>query len=644
MLDDPLTHLPGLGPKRAALLEQRLGIARVRDLLELAPRGYAAPTRRFATGVELRDGEEHAVEGRVVQVLARRGARGVHRCEVLIELGDGARVCARLFNQPWLARSAPVGSTLRLRGVARAGRFWTLEKARLVEGDDGPEQAPHLRARYPKVDGVPRRALRRWIGVALEEIADEALPSAVPAELERTLGLPSRGDALRALHAPRDEREAELARRRLALEELCRLRERVRLPARAGAQAPVLAIDDRLEGRIRRRLPFRPTEDQERAMAEVRRDLGRARPMARLLVGDVGTGRTAVAYYALLAGIGRGHQGILLAPTEALARQHYETAQQWLRGSRVRAALLIGGTPRDVRDAASRGDLDLVIGTHALLSCRPFRRAGVLAIDEQHRFGTRQKSRLRELCGGAHVLSMSATPIPRTWIHALWGNLDQSWLTQRPPGRQPVETVVLPAGRREALLAELASAFARDGRGLWICPRVRRGEDGAAAAVESACERLRAAWPGRRLAALHGGAGAERIAEVIRAFRAGELDLLVASSLIEVGMDFPVATFLVVEDADRFGLVQLHQMRGRIGRGQLEARAYLLSKSDEPSERLLFLAGESEGRKVAARDLEERGPGEVLGLRQHGWRKGRFFDGKRDLDLLAAVSGAAGPA
>jgi ATP-dependent DNA helicase RecG len=238
---------------------------------------------------------------------------------------------------------------------------------------------------------------------------------------------------------------------------------------------------------------------------------------------------------------------------------------------------------------------------------------------------------------------MSATPIPRTWIHALWGNLEVSWLTMRPPGRQPVETLVLAQDERERALALLREALAREGRALWICPRVRRGEEGAAAAVESARERLAEALPGRRIAALHGRAGAERIAEVVRSFREGELDLLVASSLIEVGMDFPSATCLVIEDADRFGLVQLHQMRGRIGRGQREARAILLAKGAEPAERLRFLEQEREGRNVAARDLVERGPGEVLGLRQHGWKKGRFFGGRKDLDLLEAVSRATFP-
>ncbi|MBL8899468.1 MAG: DEAD/DEAH box helicase [Planctomycetes bacterium] len=643
MLDEPLTQLPGLGQKRAAILGARLGLTRVRDLLEVVPRGYVAPTRRFALGAELRDGAVHAIEGRVVQRTARRGARGVHVTELLLELADGIRIRTALFNQPWIARSAEVGSPLRLSGTAVAGRFWKLEKARLLEADDGPEARGTLRPRYPQLAGVPRRALRRWIGVALEEIADEAVPSAVPPALEAQLALPSRAAALRALHAPSDEREAERARRRLALEELCRLRKRIALPSRAAQAVAALRIDEKLEARIRRRLPFRPTADQERAMAAVRADLARTTPMARLLVGDVGTGKTAVALYALLGAIGCGRQGLLLAPTEALARQHFETAQLWLRGSRVKCALLIGGGARGERRAASRGELDLVVGTHALLSCARFRRAGVLVIDEQHRFGTRQKSRLHELTGGAHVLSMSATPIPRTWVHALWGSLEVSWLEVRPPGRQPVETRVFSRSERPRAMEELRGALAREGRGLWICPRVRRGEEGAAAAVESARERLAEELPGRRLAALHGGAGAERIAEVVRAFRAGELDLLVASSLIEVGMDFPVATFLVIEDADRFGLVQLHQMRGRIGRGQREARAILLAKSDEPVERLRFLEQESEGRNVAARDLVERGPGEVLGLRQHGWKKGRFFAGRKDLDLLEAVSKATFP-
>ncbi|MCB9883803.1 MAG: DEAD/DEAH box helicase family protein [Planctomycetes bacterium] len=634
LLDAPLTTIAGIGARRAEALRARFDLHRVRDLLSVRPLGYDG-AERIGTLSRARDGGSVVLEGVVDAVSSwlSRGRLWVCRVHLIVE---GERLEANFFHQRWLKDRLQQGDRIHVKGKLSGKR---LDSSRLLDPRDLVAGAG-LTPRYPVVTGVPPRSLRSWIQAALDHLSRERLETAVPKGSRFHAVEPDRAQAYVWLHAPRDEEQVERARRRLALEELARLR--VKVGARHASEtrrAHRIEVDDELDRRILRRLPFEPTADQRRAMDAVRADLQRDTANTRLLIGDVGTGKTAVAFYGLLAAIGIGREACLVAPTEALAHQHAETFREWLRGSRTKVELVTGQRRARGRAATST----LFVGTHALMHGSARTETGFCVIDEQHRFGTRQKTRLAARHPRAHVLSMTATPIPRTLAHALWGSVAISTLKEKPPGRLAVETGVWDRDEQlEAVLADVErDLFEQRGLALWICPRVggrtKRQADESTPSVLERARALEARFAGLAVRSIHGRLPAAEREARIRAFRDGSCRVLVASSVIEVGMDFPEATRLVIEGAERFGLIQLHQMRGRIGRGARGGRVHVLVAGDK-REALSLLETERDGEVLALVDLRQRGPGALLGERQHGLLRGRFFDWRLDLDLLESIS------
>jgi len=656
-----VTELAGVGPAQAERLG-RLGIATVADALFHLPLRYQDRTRLVALGT-LRAGDEAVVEGRVehAEVVHRR------RRALVAHLADGTgALTVRLFHfgrrqQQQFAS----GARMRIYGEARRGAHgleMVHPEYRVISGA-GPPLDDALTPVYRATEGVTQNALRRLVAAALDwlersgGLADVAGP-AIPA------GLPGLVEALHCVHRPPPEAEVGTliagthpACQRLAFEELLAhhvsLR-RLRWLARRQA-APVLVGDARLSGRLLAALPFTPTLAQQRVMAEIRADLGAEWPMLRLLQGDVGAGKTVVAALAALVAVEAGYQAAVMAPTEVLAEQHQRTLAAWLEPLGVRIGWLTGrlgaAARRQESAAIAAGERDLVIGTHALFQRDvAFSALGLVIIDEQHRFGVHQRLALREK-GAAdglvpHQLIMTATPIPRTLAMTAYADLDTSVIDELPPGREPVETRVVAARRREEVIARVGTACRGGHQAYWVCTRIEEGEDDddrAGTAAAEAAEALAAALHDVRIGLVHGRLPAAEKERVMAAFHAGEVDLLVATTVIEVGVDVANASLMVIENAERLGLAQLHQLRGRIGRGRARSLCLLLYEpplSDTARARLATLRETSDGFRIAERDLELRGPGEVLGTRQAGALAFRIADPGRDAALLPAIRAA----
>jgi ATP-dependent DNA helicase RecG len=639
-----LTALPGIGPTLAQRLAAR-ELATVEDLAWFVPRGYD-DLRRVVGLAEVEPGARATF---VAEVQRARSA-GWRRRFVEVHLADGdRRVVARWFNvHASMARRFVVGERVVLSGVLRArdGELGVANPEVLGE----PESArTAIRPRYREVEGVAPAILRKACRAAVARAGPE-LADGVPADVAARLGLGSLAEALARLHEPPDDLDdaafAALAggaspwHRRLAFDELFflalavarRRGERRRLPA-PPCRAPPLAENP---------FPFALTGAQKRAIAEIGADLASERPMNRLLQGDVGAGKTAVAFAAARLAMAAGRQVALMAPTELLAEQHLATLEPWVRACGHRIALLTASTPRGVRESTlgmlAAGAVDLLVGTHALLAERvAFADLGLVIIDEQHRFGVAQRVRLRLGPGGRqelpHLLVMTATPIPRTLALTIYGDLDVTTLDELPPGRAPPVTRICRGARgREAAYKLLVRELDRGARAFVVCPLVAppdSGEGSDAADATTTAEELAVELAPRRVGLVHGRMAAAARDEAMARLRAGELDVLVATTVIEVGVDVPSARVMIVEDADRFGLAQLHQLRGRVGRGGGPAHCLLLARgprTDEAARRLAVMGETSDGFCIAEEDLAIRGPGEILGVRQAGLPKLRFGD------------------
>jgi ATP-dependent DNA helicase RecG len=626
--------------KTAAALEV-LGIETPRDLLEHLP--FRHEDRRDARPiVSLAPGEHATVIADVRRVTRLRGRRGRPRVEATVA-DDSGVVKAVWFNQPWLADQLSAGSRLVLHGRRKdRNQFWVTshEVAAGVTADD--VRAEGMTPVYPATDGITSDRLRELVK-RLRGLEVHALDS-LPARMRAGERLPGRAAALAAVHFPEDEAETEAARRRLAFEELLALklallaRKRARREART---APALEPTGELVGPWLASLPFELTDDQRHAIEAVDRDLGSGRPMQRLLMGEVGSGKTVVALHAMLRAAENGRQAALMAPTETLAEQHLTTLDRLL-GGHLPLALLTGSTPaarrRQVAARLETGELKLVVGTHALIEgAVEFRDLAVAVVDEQHRFGVRQRAALEAKgpAGAApHVLHLTATPIPRTLQLTLYGDLDATALRGLPAGRKPVETFVVSGSRARARAYERAREEIRAGRQVFVvCPLVEESETLQAAAATAEAERLaRTEFRDHRVELIHGQMPSKRKAEAMRAFAAGAADVLVATSVIEVGIDVPNASVMLIEAAERYGISQLHQLRGRIGRGEHAGLCVLLGDPGQP--RLRALAEERDGFRLAEIDLALRKGGEVLGTRQHGEQEFRVARLPEDTDLL----------
>jgi ATP-dependent DNA helicase RecG len=638
----PVDTLAGVGPTVRRKLA-RLGLRTVGDLLAHRPRRYEqpAPMRPVA---QLFGEEEAVIECRVRRVSGRRRGRlHVLTAHVADETGE---IRATWFNQPWLEQKLAVGTRVRLRG--RPNRYgFAVESYDLGDAHDTADFAPV----YPASEELPQRQLRGLVTAALAYARCEGDP--LPARLAVAEGLPYRPDALVALHQPLDPDAAERGRRRLAFDELLVLQLALarRTAERESLVASALPEPGELVARYRHVLPFTLTAAQERAIAELDRDLARTVPMQRLLQGDVGTGKTVVALYALLRAAEAGRQGALMAPTEVLAEQHFLTLEPLCAELGVRVSLLTSAlSAREhalVRQLAASGDAQILVGTHALIQKEVvFRDLAVAVVDEQHRFGVEQRSALAE-DRSPHVLHMTATPIPRTLALTVYGDLSVSELAAPPAHRKPIVTAWVSQDRSSEAYERLRRHLA-DGRQAYVvCPLIEASETTIARAAEDEAERLRTGeLTGFRVDCLHGRLKtAERRARMAR-FTAGETDVLVATTVIEVGVDVPNATIMIVQEADRFGLAQLHQLRGRVGRGGEQSYCLLVSRAkeeltDQARERLEALVETSDGFELAERDLEIRGEGQLLGARQSGLSDLRFTNLRRDQELLERARAAA---
>ncbi|HVS37968.1 MAG TPA: ATP-dependent DNA helicase RecG [Gemmataceae bacterium] len=639
-----LQTLPGATPTRLELLG-RLGLRTVGDLLFHFPRSYEDLTDLRPIAALAADVPQTA-QGEVVEIEGRSLASGGTLVSVVL-CDDGVHCLEGVwFNQPYAASRFRFGQRLSFSGKPkwRAGH-WQMNNPRVQALDGGAAASPGVVPVYPLTEGLRPDHLRPLIRKALDRCGAKVVEN-LPESLRGLHDWPSAAEALRTVHFPRSVEEALRARRRFIYEEFLLLQLGLALrrrEVRDRGRAPVLPTSPTLDLRIRRLFPFALTGDQDRAVAQICRDLASERPMQRLLQADVGAGKTAVAVYALLVAVADKHQAALMAPTEVLARQHFRTLERYLAHSRVRRLLLTGGlTPRERREALEKlrtGEIDLVVGTQALVQEDvQFARLGLVVVDEQHRFGVHQRARFRKLAADPHYLVMTATPIPRTAALAVFGDLDVSVMRQLPPGRKPVVTRWVEADQRERVYQRLRDGLTAGKQGYIVCPLV---EESAVLDVKAATETYAElqAGPFRefRLGLLHGRMDEKEKDEVMRRFRAGEIQLLVCTTVIEVGVDVPNATLLVVEHAERFGLSQLHQLRGRVSRGPTAGECYVFAApgNDESRERLKAFARLRDGFALAEMDMRLRGVGQFFGARQHGLGDLRFGDLIADADLLS---------
>jgi ATP-dependent DNA helicase RecG len=638
-----LDSLPGVAATTRRKLG-KLGLTTLRDVLEHRPRRYETAADEVSIAA-LREGEEVVVTGRVLNV-EKRPMRGRRRTRIVARVDDGtAAVSVTWFNQPWLADRLKPGTELRLRG--KLGR-WGFEPRSydIGEANATSDFAPV----YPAAEEIAAATVRRVVDTVLPLAVH--VPDPLPAELREREGLALKRDALAAVHRPRDLDEAEAGRQRLAFEELLVLQIGIarRVAERERALAPALGEAGELIHRYREALPFALTPYQEQAIREIDADLTRTVPMQRLLQGDVGSGKTVVALYALLRAAENGRQGALMAPTETLAEQHFLTIADLCLELGVSCALLTSSSGKREREAALGADV--VVGTHALIQEGfELRDLAVAVVDEQHRFGVEQRSAL--VAGRApHVLHMTATPIPRTLALTVYGDLAVSEIAKPPASRKPVITSWITEDRASAAYTRLTRLL-REGRQAYVvCPLIEASETSLARAAEEEAERLRRAELREfRVGCLHGRLKAAERRDLMARFKARELDVLVATTVIEVGVDVPNATVMIVQEADRFGLAQLHQLRGRVGRGAEQSYCLLVSRAKEEltesaHARLQALCDTSDGFELAEVDLELRGGGALLGTRQSGLSDLRFAHLRRDRGLLErarAVASEVGP-
>lgn len=648
-LDVPAQYVKGVGPARAEQLA-RLGLRTVEDLLLHRPHRYEDRSRLAAIAA-LTPGEKATTAGSVVAVSERR--HGTYQFHAGISDSTGV-LQATWFGRRYLRRVIRRGMDLIVHGkVERAGGLrMVVDEFEILSGDEEDRlHTGRIVPIHPATEGLSPRVLRTVIHQALAGYLD-GVPELLPDGVRRRYGLMERREALRGLHFPTVWGEADEARRRLAFDELLVLQLGILQRRRALEQVKKGYRYDSRSGLLDRfigGLPFALTAAQRRVLADVQSDLQGPHPMHRLLQGDVGSGKTVVAAAALAVCVGGGHQGVLMAPTEILAEQHYLTLRRLMALLPVNIALVTGSAGRREREALRTGlrdgTVDIAIGTHALLeSGVVFDRLGLVVVDEQHKFGVTQRTALAQKGSHPDVLVMTATPIPRTLTMTLYGDLDVSVIDELPPGRGRVNTYVRGPEKRPEVYAWVKEKV-REGRQAYVvCPLIEESEKlQAEAAVGLAARLRRDVFTGVSVGLLHGRLRPEDKDAAMEQFRRGELKVLVATSVIEVGIDVPQATVMVIEDADRFGLAQLHQLRGRIGRGPDTSYCVLLAtaSTEAAQERLGVLAETRDGFVIAQRDLELRGPGEVLGTRQHGLPDLKMADLIADAALLDAARGDA---
>ena len=642
--DTPVRYLKGVGPKIAERFE-KLGIVTLADLLCHYPRRYIDFSKPYSIAQAPAD-TECVVKA---EVFAKPGGRilpGGRRMERITAGDDVSSLEITWFNNPYAAQKLQLGQEYYFQGIVTGGMLRRQMVNPQVRTTEQIKASP-FEAVYPQTEGLTSNAIAKCVRQLLPHA--ELLPDPLPPEMLAKYRLLSKADAVRAIHCPATEEQAYAARRRLIYEELLVLQlgiGRMKNRGAAATGAPMQLADPSL---FWASLPFSPTGAQRRAVSEILADMAGETSMNRLLQGDVGSGKTLVAAAAIWACIRAGYQAALLAPTEILAAQHAEGLNRMLAPFGMRVALLTGGMKAAARRttlAAIRNDeADLVVGTHAILSEGvEFARLGLAVIDEQHRFGVRQRGMLAEKAANPHLLVMSATPIPRTLGLLIYGDLDISILDELPPGRTPVKTRCITGKKRRDLYHFLDQEIGRGRQVYLVCPAIEDTPDGGLNAVKSYYEDIaKALLPERRVGLMHGKLKPKEKAAVMEDFKAGRLDALVSTTVIEVGVDVPNASVMVIENAERYGLSALHQLRGRVGRGAAESWCFLVSdnQSENVQKRLKFLCSTTDGFAVAQYDLETRGPGDFFGSRQHGLPTLQIADLMNDTRTLHAAQAEA---
>ncbi len=669
----PITALRGVGSALAERLA-RLGVSQVQDLLFVLPARYEDRTQVASIG-SLLPGMRTTVEGEVLltEVAFRR------RRQMLCRISDGSGFLTLRFfyfsaaQQNGLSR----GTRIRCFGEIRRGPLGLEivhpEYRRILDREPAPLEET-LTPIYPLTEGVPQGRLRALITQALQELETAAVRDWIPPHLIQPLGLPTLRDALAYVHRPpREARLAELeagrhpAQRRLAFEELLAHHVSLKLLKRAVKTDPATSLrsGEPLQNEFLAKLPFKLTRAQLRVLAEIDADVTSERPMVRLLQGDVGCGKTVVAAAAAARTAGAGFQVVLMAPTELLAEQHFVNFRRWLGQLELPppkpheackpldVARVYGSLParerRSTLEAIAGGEIRVVVGTHALFQEGiEFHNLALVIVDEQHRFGVQQRLLLQEKGRKhgfvPHQLIMTATPIPRTLAMTAYADLDISVIDELPPGRTPVKTVVIPEQRRDEVVARIVQSCRAGRQAYWVCPLIEESEELRSQAAEETAAALAEALPEVKVGLVHGRMPSAKKDGAMLAFKAGKIQLLVATTVIEVGVDVPNATLMVVENAERMGLAQLHQLRGRVGRGAEVSTCVLLYRaplSPLARERLNAIRETNDGFEIARKDLELRGPGELLGTRQTGLAQLRVADLMRDADMLPRVQETA---
>ena len=642
--DTPVRYLKGVGPKTAERFE-KLGILTLSDLLCHYPRRYLDFSKPYSIAEAPAD-TECVVKA---EVFAKPGGRilpGGRRMERITAGDDVSSLEITWFNNPYAAQKLELGQEYYFQGIVTGGMLRRQMVNPQVRTDAQVKSSP-FEAVYPQTEGLTSSAIAKCVRQLLPHA--ELLPDPLPSEMLKKYRLLSKADAVRAIHCPATEEEAFAARRRLIYEELLVLQlgiGRMKNHGAASTGAPMKKAD---ASPFWESLSFSPTGAQRRAVEEILTDMSGETSMNRLLQGDVGSGKTLVAAAAIWACIRAGYQAALLAPTEILASQHAENLNRLLSPFGMRVALLTGGMKAAARRttlAAIRDDeADLIVGTHAILSEGvEFARLGLAVVDEQHHFGVRQRGLLAEKAANPHLLVMSATPIPRTLGLLMYGDLDISILDELPPGRKPVKTRCITGKKRADLYGFLDREIGAGRQVYIVCPAIEDAGGSGLNAVKSYYEDIaKALLPDRRVGLMHGRLKPKEKAEVMEDFKAGRLDALVSTTVIEVGVDVPNATVMVIENAERYGLSALHQLRGRVGRGAAESWCFLVSDnaSESVQKRLRFLCSTSDGFAVAQYDLETRGPGDFFGSRQHGLPTLQVADLMNDTRTLHAAQSEA---
>ncbi len=642
--DTPVRYLKGVGPKTAERFE-KLDILTLSDLLCHYPRRYLDFSKPYSIA-EAPSDTECVVKA---EVFAKPGGRilpGGRRMERITAGDDVSSLEVTWFNNPYAVQKLELGQEYYFQGIVTGGMLRRQMVNPQVRTDAQVASSP-FEAVYPQTEGLTSSAIAKCVRQLLPHV--ELLPDPLPPGMLKKYRLLPKADAVRAIHCPASEEEAFAARRRLIYEELLVLQlgiGRMKNHGAASTGAPMQKAD---ASPFWDALPFSPTGAQRRAVEEILTDMAGETSMNRLLQGDVGSGKTLVAAAAIWACIRAGYQAALLAPTEILASQHAENLNRLLAPFGMRVALLTGGmkaAPRRTTLAAIRDDeADLIVGTHAILSEGvDFARLGLAVVDEQHRFGVRQRGLLAEKAANPHLLVMSATPIPRTLGLLMYGDLDISILDELPPGRKPVKTRCITGKKRADLYGFLDREIGAGRQVYIVCPAIEDAGGSGLNAVKSYYEDIaKALLPDRRVGLMHGRLKPKEKAEVMEDFKAGRLDALVSTTVIEVGVDVPNATVMVIENAERYGLSALHQLRGRVGRGAAESWCFLVSDnaSESVQKRLRFLCSTSDGFAVAQYDLETRGPGDFFGSRQHGLPTLQVADLMNDTRTLHAAQSEA---